>query len=264
MKLVDRKSQNTLTLGMGAAIVLLTAIMGLNPHDVQAATFKTYSPNTEAGEVELEVYSHTTFDNASSKAGNDKYKFEAGYGVRENWFTAIYGEIEKNKTSNKNEYVATGWENIITLTEQGKYWADVGVYLEYEVNNETGGADKIETKLLVEKQHGDFVHSFNLILERQIGSNATNATEYGYAWRSKWEFSPQLAAGIEAYGEFGEIDHPNPSNQQQHRAGPVVYGEFGKGQNGSKFKYEIGYLVGLTDATSDGSIKGVLEYEFRF
>lgn len=264
MKFVDRKPQNKLTLGMGTVAILLVAIMGMKTQDANAGSFKTYSPNIEAGEVELEAYSHTMFDSANSKNGNDQYKFEIGYGIRENWFTAIYGEIEKNTTNNKNEYVATAWENIITLTDQGKYWADLGLYLEYEVSNESAGTDKIETKLLLEKQHGDFIHSFNFILERRIGTNATNETEYGYAWRSKWVFSPRFSTGIEAYGEFGEVGNPNPKDKQEHRAGPVFYGDSGKTQYGGKFKYEVGFLFGLTDATSDGTLKGVLEYEFRF
>lgn len=261
---IKTQHNNTLSLRMISIILLLLAVMVLSTQATFAATFKTYSPNIEAGEVELEVYSHTTYDSTESKNGKDKYKFEAGYGVSENWFTAVYGEIEKNKSNNKNEYVATGWENIISLTEQGKYWADFGVYFEYEVSNEAGGADKFETKLLIEKQQGDFIHSFNLIFERKLGSGASNVTEYGYVWRSKWAFSQAFAAGIEAYGEFGEVGNPNPKEQQQHRIGPVLYGEFGKTQDGTKFKYEVGYLLGLTNATSEAALKGVLEYEFRF
>ena len=40
-------------------------------------------------------------------------------------------------------------------------------------------------------------------------------------------------------------------------------GRFGLGAN-SKLRYNLGYLVGLTDAAPDRTFKFELEYEFRF
>ena len=51
--------------------------------------------------------------------------------------------------------------------------------------------------------------------------------------------------------------------EQQHRVGPVLVGLFDT-QGYGKFKYEFGYLFGLTRATENGAVRWKLEYEFRF
>jgi len=43
----------------------------------------------------------------------------------------------------------------------------------------------------------------------------------------------------------------------------VLYGTI-RSFGSSKFKYEVGYLFGLTPGMPDGTVKWRLEYEFRF
>lgn len=62
---------------------------------------------------------------------------------------------------------------------------------------------------------------------------------------------------------MGEVGHVSPSDQQDHRIGPVIFGEFAN-ESKSKWKYEVGYLFGISDAAPDGTLKALLEYEFRF
>jgi len=70
-------------------------------------------------------------------------------------------------------------------------------------------------------------------------------------------YSPSVAAG-----EMGEVGHRLPGDQQDHRAGPAIYGEFA-GSSKRKWLYEVGYLFGISAAAPAGTLKATLEYEFR-
>jgi len=256
-KTIPRALATATALGLAVFIGFLS--MTNNAH----ASHKVYSPSVDQGEVELEYRGHTTFDSQDSKDDQEKHILEAGYGVTDRWFTALFGEFETEQPSGDLEYAATGWENILQLTEQGEKWVDVGLYLEYELANETTSNDKTEAKLLLEKLIGNSVHTANIIFEREVGSGASNATIFGYAWHSKWLVNKHVEPGIEVYGEFGELGSPEHADQQDHRAGPVISGVFDAGI-GAKLAYELGYLFGLTDASPGGTLKAVLEYEFPF
>ena len=225
------------------------------------ASHVVYSPYVEKGEYEIELRGHTTFDNNSSKDDNQKYKVEAGYGFTDYWFSAVYAEVEKEQPSGDYEHTATAWENIFQLTEQGEYWVDMGLYLEYEHPASSAKDDKLEGKLLLEKAYGQWAHTANIIFTRKL-SSTNNATGFEYAWRTRYKYKKTFEPGFELYGDFGEFARVSPSDQQDHRAGFVAYGEFGD-YNKGKWLYQIGYLFGLTDAAPDGTLKFVVEYEFR-
>lgn len=225
------------------------------------ASHKIYSPTVEQGEFELEMRAHTTFDSDPAKDDQPKIKLEAGYGVTEYWFTAI-GGVFKNDANDDLSHTDTYWENIFQLTEQGKYWVDVGLYLEYSVPKESGEPDELEGKILLEKMVGNYLNTANLVFIRQVGSGSSNVTNFEYAWRTKYLLNKSIEPGIEIYGEMGEFAHVSPSDQQDHRIGPVISGQLAH-TAGGKWMYELGYLFGVSDAAPDGTLKFNIEYEFR-
>jgi hypothetical protein len=241
-------------------LLVLAALLGTVP---ALAAHKVYSPTVEPGEFELELRGHTTFDSDPAKDDFQKYKLEAGYGVAERWFSVLGTTLVKDGAGNSLQNEEWFWENIIQLTEQGRYWLDAGLYLELAVPNDSSAPKEIETKLLLEKTVGKFQHTANLVFVREVGNGAPSTTAFEYAWRSRYFVSPAIQPGIEIYGEMGEFGHVLPSDQQDHRAGPVLSGMLAAGRQGAKWKYEVGYLVGLSDAAPSGTLKFNLEYEFR-
>jgi len=240
----------------------LVALFTLSAPTPAQATHKVYSPYVEQGEWELELRGHRDFDSDDAVDGAEKMKVEVGYGVTDYWFTSIYAEIEK-APGGEREHEATAWENIFQLSEQGEYWLDWGLYAEYEYAHEDDAADKVELKVLLEKPLTRIVHTANIIFETEVGGGAEDEIEFGYAWRTKWQYRPQLEPAIELYGEFGELTDFDKSSEQVHQGGPVILGEF-KLTPTSVLAYELGYLFGLTSASPNGTIKWLLEYEFRF
>lgn len=225
------------------------------------AAHKIYSPTIEKGELEIEARGHVDSDSNSAADGARQDKYEIGYGFTNWWFSSIFAEYER-APGEPFKHAATSWENIFQLTEPGKYWLDVGAYLEYE--DPVGNAPrKIETKLLLEKPVGQFVNTANIVLERQIGGGASNDVGLSYAWRTKYKMRPEFEPGIEIYGDLGTFDELNAGNKQSLQLGPVFAGKYGLGGR-SKLGYEFGYLFGLSSASPAGTVKWLLEYEYVF
>jgi len=260
MYLVGKEKPVTLqTAGTLATAVFALLLLPAINNDAHAS-HKVYSPNVELDETELEFRGHTTFDKEAIKDDQQKYIIEYGHGMTDYWFTSVFGEIEKEQ-SGEMEFEAVAWENIFQLTEQGEYFVDVGFYVEYEYALESYNNDKLELKLLLEKNSGKWVNTFNVVLERELGGNAPGITELGYAWRISRLVSKGFTPSLEIYGNTGELGKPNHSEAQDHRAGPVISGEYHMGGT-DKFVFEAGYLFGLTDAAPEGTLKFTLEYEF--
>ena len=157
------------------------------------------------------------------------------------------------------------WENRFQLFDQGRYWLDAGFYIAYEFAAKDRAADKLETKLLLEKQWGDIVHTANLILEREIGGEAPEGEEKekhdwegGVAWSSRYRWKPYFEPGVEIHYDAKELNRQHTFNEQEFQIGPVLYGKVGP------IKYDIGYLFGVTDEAPGGTIKWIMEYELRF
>ena len=229
-----------------------------SPQNVWAA--KVYSPHVVKGELEIEAQGQYDFDDREDKDGAQKQKYAIGYGVTDWWATEVYGEWEKDPESGEGlEYEATSWENRFQLSEPGAWWADTGLYFEYEFAAEDDHADKIEGKLLLEKQVGNFDHIVNLILEKEVnGPGEEEELEGGFAWSGRYRWKKEFEPGVEWHSDLGELEHAGGFDEQKHQFGPVIYGKIGP------VKYDVGYLFGISDAAPDGELKWIFEYEHYF
>lgn len=249
------------TLKAAACLLVLCAALGL-PSPSRAATLKVYEPYVEQGAVELEMKG---WYDSNNHGGDDAqtYKLSAGYGVNSFWFTE--GVVELEKEGDEALKVASfEWENIFQLTPQGKYWADLGFIAELEVPRHGDQPEEFAFGPLITKQIGPTIHTANVIFEKQFGSNAADGVALVYAWESRWMINQYFEPGFDAFGEFGEIGHFNPANEQEHRIGPMVAGKVNVGKRGGYIKYVVGVLFGLTPSSPDTTLNWRIEYETRF
>jgi hypothetical protein len=236
----------------------------VTPSNEAHASHKVYSPHVEKGELELEYRGHLNRDNQSSLHGKRKDIYEIGYGITDWWFSSVFAEYEKEPDEGEPyQHEASAWENIFQLTEPGKYWLDAGFYVEYEFPSESSKADKLELKVLLEKQVQRWVHTLNLTAEREVGGGALDVIEYSYQWRTKYSYKPTFEPGVELYGGLGTSDDFATTGSQSIQLGPVFSGAF-KLASKTKFVYEAGYLFGLNDSSPDNTLKWTLELETRF
>ena len=100
----------------------------------------------------------------------------------------------------------------------------------------------------------------NLVLERTFGPG-NHLTEMGYQWQTKYRWKPSFEFGLQGFGEMGEWDHWDASDEQNHRMGPAVFGKIGLGTKRA-IKYNAALLFGTSDAAPDHTFRMQVEYEF--
>jgi hypothetical protein len=232
------------------------------------AEFKLRYPVVEYRELEIEHNGSVTFDKSKSgKSNNQSFPTEIEFGFLPFWKIGLETNIEANSGQNIH-YEATAVENYFQLTPQGKYWADLTFFTEFERPASRTGAHSVTFGPLVQKEAPnlfglDTLHTVNLLFEKEVGHNADTATPVRVAWQSRARLHPLFEPGFEFYGDIGDLANPGKLADQQHRIGPVVAGLYAFPPYG-KLKYEVGYLFGLTRATESGAVRWRLEYEIAF
>lgn len=253
MKLIDRNiSFASFFKTATAASAVLVLLAG--PAN---ATKTVTSPYVTKGELELKWkggYTHDDDDQGDDGAWAQKATVE--YGVTDRFQVEAEAEVENPGDSDNTDLTALALEGKIELTEQGQYWVDVGLKGAYEFNL-ADGADKVEAKLLLAKDTGKLHHRANLILEREVGNESDDETDFGVAVSSRYKMSKMFEPGVELYSDFGSLSDSSDFDDEDHRMGPVAYGKLGE------FKYEAGYLFGLSDSAPDGMLKAVVSYEWN-
>ena len=258
-----------ITLGT-AALVIVAAL------PTARADFELHYPIVDYRELEFEHNAATTFDKANSgKSNNQSYTFELGYAPVPWWEPEIEGDMVAPPGQKNLSFDATVFENTFQLTEQGKYWADLGFFAEFTHAAARVAPDSFTFGPIIQKQANtlfgldlghDTLHTLNLFVNKQIGSGHQDATPLSIAWQSRLRLNPFFEPGFEYYGQISSIAGASTLDQEapvQHRLGPVLVGQYNLEGLG-KLKYELGYLFGLNIATERGALRWRLEYEKAF
>jgi hypothetical protein len=243
--------------------LLLIAAVAFAAHlgSADAAPFKVFSPIVEEGVTEIEYRGFRDFDQREELDRSQTQKIDVGRGFTDYWFSEFEGTFEKaGSESMKLDSVAS--ENVFQLTPQGQYWADFGLFAEYEVGTHGSSPNEISIGPLVQKEFSPRLSAtLNAFFEWQTGPNAVTGTTFSYAARVKYNVNRYFEPAIEAFGEPGRIGRLPSWSQQEHWIGPAVYGKLGFGPGGS-LSYRLAALFGVSDAASDTRAVFQLEYEF--
>ncbi len=239
------------------------------------ADFELHYPIVDYREVEFEHNADTTFDKRKSGLSNNQsYTAELGYVPVWWWEPEIEGDWDASSGHNLS-FNATVFENTFQLAEQGKYWADLGFFAEFTHAATRADPDSFTFGPLIQKQVSDLfgldlgsdtLHTLNLLVTKQIGSNREDATPLAIAWQSRLRLNPLYEPAIEYFGQISSIAGASTPDQQapiQHRLGPALVGQYNMFEFG-KIKYEFGYLFGLNAATERGTVRWRFEYEKAF
>jgi hypothetical protein len=236
------------------------------------ADFELHYPIIDYREVEFEHNADTTFDKRKSGLSNNQsYTLELGYAPVPWWEPEIEGDWDASSGHNLS-FNATVFENTFQLTEQGKYWADLGFFAEFSHAAGRTDPDSFTFGPLIQKQASnlfgldlghDTLHTLNLLVAKQVGSNRQDATPLSIAWQSRLQLNPLYEPAIEYYGQISSIAGNSTGSPQQHRLGPALIGQYSLDGYG-QLKYELGYLFGLNQATERGALRWRFEYEKGF
>ena len=246
------------------AIVLLVTGFGFFSAPAARADFKVHPPIVEYQEFEVEHNGSFTFDSNPGNNHNETGTLEFGYGVLPWWGTEL--EFAWSRMDGEARHLdEVNSENTFQLAEQGQYWLDPGIFFEIGKSTRRGNANHAEIGPTLQKEWGPTLHVVNLFFERTFGPDQdTHGATFNYAWQSRWRLCEWFEPGVEVFGEPGELAHIPSLSEQQHRAGPVVFGRVSLGSGLGGIKYQVGYLFGLTHATEKGALKWGFEWERPF
>lgn len=242
--------------------LLAAAALGLPAAAIAGPSDYIYVPSVEYGEREIDL-----------KAGSWKLRDEPvrqsaasvgfGYGATEWWFTEAYVKYGK-ETGGRTKYDAFEWENKFQLTEPNRFFVDVGLITEIEVPKERR-EEGYELKVgpLFQWDTGAVRWNANLLFERVFRGNSgePRVTEMGYQLQARHDLSPAIGIGVQAFGQMGKWDHWEPRNEQNHRAGPALFGKVKLGGR-EAIKYNAAWLHGVGDGAPRNTVRVQAEYEF--
>jgi len=221
-----------------------------------------YSPIVTRGELELEARAMRVSDSRPDFRGAGRGMLDIGYAPLD-WWKSEFEFQWKRDAGDRTKFDSVALENFFQLTPQGRYWLDVGLFVEYERVAQPGDHDSFTFGPMLQKEFGPFLAVADLLLSREIGRGASSHFDVDYRLQIQWQVLPRFAAAVEVYGKPGAISGFDDVRDQMLMAGPVGLGSMSFGAAG-KLKYAVGYLFGLTRATERGTMKAVLEYEHAF
>jgi hypothetical protein len=235
------------------------------------AELKVRSPLVTWREAEFEHNGLLTFDKRKSGLnGNQSYTYELGYGVTPWWQVEL--EVETQALAGQNHRLnARTIENTFQLLPQGKYWLDLGLFVEYSNSVIHGEPSEIVAGPILQKEAPGFLgattlHTVNAFLTREVGHNRGDRTGLFLAAQSRLRLHPLLEPGVELYYSVNDVRRPGRFADQEVFAGPVLAGAYALGRAGlpGKVKYEVGYLFGATEQSPRGAVRWRFEYELSF
>lgn len=217
---------------------------------------KVYGATVEKGVTEVEArYGRLSGGPAS---GEDGLVIELAHGFSDRFYGALLAEFEREPGADR-KLEAFAAEGIFTLGRIDALGLDTALYAEYEAVRD--GPDAIEMKLLLQHKRRSFDGRLNLKAAKPLDGGAP--VEFGYAASADWAAIGEFRFGAAAFGDLGTSR--NLTTRAAHFAGPIVKTEIehlGPGELG----IEAGYLFALGRARdeTDGQLRLLLEYEFRF
>lgn len=213
-------------------------------------------PAVEYGEreIELRIGSATGRDAPRQSAASLAF----GYGVTPWWATEIYGKWHR---SGSTSFDAFEWENRFQLTEPGQYFADFGLLVEIERPRDHAEGYELRLGPLMQKDFGLLQANFNVLLQRHYRSSEPQVTELGYQWQLRYRWQPAFDFGAQGFGEVGQWNDWAGAHEQEHIAGPAIFGKFNPGGR-QVIKYDAAVLFRLSGGAPRQTVRAQIEYEF--
>jgi hypothetical protein len=213
-------------------------------------------PTVEYGEREIELRLGSASPTDGTRQSGAALAF--GYGVTPWWATEIAAKWHRSEATNFDEFE---WENRFQLTEPGQYFADFGLLVEIERPRDHADGYELRIGPLMQKDFGRVQANFNVLVERHFHATEPEHTKLGYEWQLRYRHRPALDFGAQGFGGVGTWNDWSALREQQHIAGPAIFGKFNLGGR-QALQYDAAVLFRLTDAAPATTVRAQLEYEF--
>src|SRR5690242_8670487 len=109
---------------LGGAMLVAAALLGSAAH--ASDDFIVYSPYVTEGQSEVEFRGHQQYDGDPALDGERAYVLSLAHAFTRWWQPEVYLGRYEREPGSANTLEGYEFENIFQLSEQGKYWADLG------------------------------------------------------------------------------------------------------------------------------------------
>jgi hypothetical protein len=117
-----------------------------------------------------------------------------------------------------------------------------------------------EIRPIIDKKMGRWYWSINPTLDRAFhGADVNQGLVFSPNFKFSYDFTPQIAGGLEYYGSVGPVTGFDPIYLQQHQVFPAVDLNLAP-----QWEVNFGLGVGLTRSTDHLIVKMILGYRFNF
>jgi hypothetical protein len=244
-----------------------------------SAQFYVRQPDVEKGETEVEEHGAAYAGPGNDEELRQSHEVEFKRGLTDRAQLIIEGFFEQpiGESLQFKEFEIGGQYELIKPSGDGFAFAFRTIYEAVK-----DAPDEILFGPLARYAVGRNSTTLNTFFVGQVGDHPTiDGLEFQYNWQFKHELNHRVAFGVEAFGKIEDLAHPGSFNDQLHRAGPVIYLNFGEEAGGTEaekreseesepeqkseapeLKMAAGVLFGLSDATSDVTFKLDAELEF--
>ena len=239
------------------AALVVAGVAGM----AHAADFKINPPSIDQGEVSFENNSAVILSRGRSTDSTHSHFAELGYGVADFWWTEIEGHWESGEDGFK--FRSVDFENAFRLIRQGSWWPETALFVEYDQATVAQSTNTATLGGLFRKDFGPSSTVVNILFDHDFGRNAVTGVQLRYTGISTWQLVPELAPGIEVFGNAGRVGSFVNPNGQDHRLGPAISGAIDI-EGVGEFGYNVAYLFGLTPTSPNGTLVWRLEFDRRF
>jgi len=226
------------------------------------AQFYVRSPDVKKGQIAIEEHGAVYFGPGEEERRRQSHELELKYGIAERWEFIVEGFLREDigESLEAREFEIGGQYEIVERHGDGLGLAFRGIY-EFALQNRE--PDEILFGPLAKFVRGPDSATINTFFIGQVGPHREiDSLELKVNWRLKHEFNEKWALGVEGYGEIEDLSHAGRWDDQKHRLGPVAYLELEREGSNLEWEFAVGTLFGISDATSDVTLKFDAEVKF--
>ena len=201
----------------------------------------TYQYQTmPAGATELEFYQTTQLRESTDQW---EYRFEVEQGLTERWDFSVY-QIFAQPEDGELKWDAFQLRSRYRIGEEGVYFLDPLLYLEYRRKLDSGEPNKLEGKLVLARTMGRTNVALNPVYEYFFAPGTEH--EVGLDIGVAVEFVPAFSLGLES---TTRVEFPRDEVEIGSYVGPTV--SFASG----RWWYSIGVGAGITDDADNAKVR---------
>jgi hypothetical protein len=232
--------------------------------EIQVYPYDTVEP----GHTMLEF--HTNFIPSGTRTAEDgvlpnhqqfHVTMEVTHGFTKHFETGFYLETAPYVPSEGAKFVGWHIRPRFSLPESKSFPFTFSLSLEYAFNQPEfdPNSQTLEIRPIFEHQQGRLYLSINPSMSVAIkGPDSGSAPGFGPSVKAGWDFSKQVAAGIEYYSETGTVKHIEPLSDQHH----ILFGAVDLNVS-PDWEVNFGLGRGLTGTSEHWVVKSIVGYRFK-